>query len=50
MFMLIMQGFREYLHLRTENEALVAENARLRNQLDRNVEINLFDTTRFYPF
>ncbi len=34
-----LQGFREYLHLKTENEALVAENARLRNRLDRNAEI-----------
>jgi rod shape-determining protein MreC len=33
-----LQGFREYLHLRTENETLVNENARLRNQLDRNKE------------
>jgi len=33
-----LEGFREYLHLRTENEALVAENARLRNKLDRNAE------------
>ncbi len=34
-----LQGFREYLHLKTENEVLVAENARLRNELDRNAEV-----------
>ena len=34
-----LQGFREYLHLKTENEVLVAENAQLRNQLDRNAEV-----------
>ncbi len=34
-----LQGFREYLHLKTENEALVAENARLRNELDKDAEV-----------
>ncbi len=34
-----LEGFREYLHLKTENDALVYENARLRNKLDRDAEI-----------